>query len=70
MKRDDEVWTLHNIQDIWHGHQQICKGNMAVLLHMYSGFPTEILKQMIVTSLYDITRFSHVTEGGNHKRRA
>ena len=42
---------------------------MAVLLHMHSGFPTEILEQMIVTSLYDVTRVSHATVGGNYKRR-
>ena len=43
---------------------------MAVLLCMCSGFPTEMLEQMIVTSLYDVTTFSHDTEGGNYKRRA
>ena len=43
---------------------------MAVLLHMHSGFPTEILEQTIVTSLYDITRVSHARAGGNYKRRA
>ena len=42
---------------------------MAVLQCMCSGFPTEILEQMIVTSLYYVTRFSHATEGGNYKRR-
>ena len=31
---------------------------------------TEILEQTIVTSLYDIMRVSHATEGGNYKRRA
>ena len=36
---------------------------------MHSAFPTEILEQMIVTSLYDVMRFSHATEGGNYKRR-
>ena len=34
---------------------------------MHSGFPTEILEQMIVTSLYDITRVSHATVGGTIK---
>ena len=29
---------------------------MVVLLCMHSGFPTEILEQTIVTSLYDVTR--------------
>ena len=66
-KREYEVWTLHNIWDIWHGHQQIHRQTMAVLLHMCSGFPAEILEQMIVTSLYDVTRFSHAREGGNYK---
>ena len=69
-KRDNEVQNLHNILDIqcgcWQMHRQI----MAVLLHMYSGFPTELLEQMIVTSLYDVTRVSHATVGGNYKRRA
>ena len=69
-KRDDEVWTLCNIPDIWCGCWWICRQTMVVLLHMHSGFPTEILEQMIVTSLYDVTRFSHTTEGGNYKRRA
>ena len=50
------------------GCWQICRQTMAVLLHMCSGFPAQILEQMIVTSLHDITRFSHATEGGNYKR--
>ena len=33
-------------------------------------FSTERLEQMIMTSLYDVTRVSHATVGGNHKRRA
>ena len=33
-------------------------------------FPTEILEQMIVTSIYNITRFYHAILGGNIKRRA
>ena len=37
---------------------------------MHSGFPTERLEQMILTSLYDITRVSHATVGGKYKRRA
>ena len=69
-KRDNEVWTLRNIQDIQHGCQWICRWTMAVLLHMHSGFPAEILEQTIVMSLYNITRFSHAIEGGNYKRRA
>ena len=36
---------------------------------MHSGFHTERLEQMIVTSLYDIMRVSHATVGGNYKRR-
>ena len=42
---------------------------MAVLPHICSGFPTEILEQIIMMSLYDIMRFSCATEGGNYKRR-
>ena len=42
---------------------------MAVLLHMCSGFPAEILEQTIMTSLYDVMRFSHAIEGGSYKRR-
>ena len=69
-KRDDKVWNLHNIRYIWCGCQWICRWTMAVLLCMCSGFPAKIMEQMIMTSLYDVTRFSHVTEGGNYKRRA
>ena len=43
---------------------------MMVLLHMCSGFPAKLMEQMIVTSLDDITGFSHVREGGKYKRRA
>ena len=63
-KRDDEVRTLHNIWDIQHGHWQMHRQTMAVLLHMHSGFPTEILEQTIMTSLCDVTRFSCVIGGG------
>ena len=42
---------------------------VAVLLCMHSGFPTLRLEQTIVTSLYDVTRISHATVGGNYKRR-
>ena len=48
----------------------MCRQTMAVLLCMCSGFPTKRLKQTIVTSLYDVMRVSHATEGGNYKRRA
>ena len=41
---------------------------MMNLLCMHSDFPTERLEQMIVTSLYDITRVSHAIVGGNYKR--
>ena len=41
---------------------------MAVLLHMHSGFPTKLMEQMIMTSLDDVTRFSHAIEGGKYKR--
>ena len=40
---------------------------MAVLLHMHSGFPALRLEQMIVMSLYDVTRISHATVGGTIK---
>ena len=43
---------------------------VAVPLHMCSGFPTLRLEQTIVMSLYDVTRISHATVGGNYKRRA
>ena len=33
-------------------------------------FPTKLMEQMIVMSLYNVTRFSHVIEGGKYKRRA
>ena len=41
---------------------------MAVLPHMHSGFPPKIMEQTIMTSLYDVMRFSHVIKGGNYKR--
>ena len=69
-KRDDEVWNLCNIWDIWCECWRIRRQIMAVLLCMHIGFPTEILEQMIVTSLYDVTRVSCATVGGNYKRRA
>ena len=43
---------------------------MAVLLHMHSGFATKLMEQMIVTSLDDVMRFSHVIDRGKYKRRA
>ena len=42
---------------------------MKVLLCMHSGFPTKLMEQMIMMSLYDVTRVSHVIEGGKYKRR-
>ena len=67
-KRDDKVWTLSNIWNNWCGCWQMCRQTMAVLLCMCSGFPAEILEQTIMTSLYDVSRFSHVIDGGNYKR--
>ena len=37
---------------------------------MCSGFPTKILEQTIVMSLYDITSVSPVTVGGNYKKES
>ena len=48
----------------------MCRQTIAVLLHMCSGIPAKLMEQMIVTSLYDVTRFSHVIERGKYKRRA
>ena len=45
----------------------MCRQTMAVLLHMCSGFPTEILDQMFVMSLYDIKRVSCTIVGGTIK---
>ena len=67
-KRDDEVWTLPNIWDCQCGCWQMCRQTMVVPLHMCSGFSTERLEQMIVTSLYDVMRVSHATVGGNYKK--
>ena len=53
---------------IWCGCWWVCRQTMAVLLCMCSGFPTKMVEQMIVTSLNDITRISHVIEGGNYKK--
>ena len=68
-KRDDKVQNLCDFRYIWHGHQLMCRQTMAVPLCMCSGFPAKIMEQMIVTSLYDVMKFSHMTEGGNYKRR-
>ena len=40
---------------------------MAVPLCMHNGIPTKLMKQMIVTSLYDIMRISCAIEGGSIK---
>ena len=40
-------------------------GTMAFPLHMCSGFPTEKVEQMIVTSFYDVTMISHAIEEGS-----
>ena len=48
----------------------MCRQTMAVLPCMFNGFPAKLMEQMIVTSFYDVTRFSHVIEGGKYKRRA
>ena len=53
---------------IWHGHWQVCRQIMVVLLCMCSGFPTKMVEQAIVTSLNDVMMFSHVRKGGNCKR--
>ena len=63
-KRDDEVRKLCNFWVIWHGPRRVCGQTMVVSPCMCSGFPTKLIEQMIMTSLYDVTRFSHVIEGG------
>ena len=68
-KRDEEVWSLCNIWYFQHGCRQMCRQTVVVLLCMHSGFPTLRLEQ-IVMPLYDVTRISHATVGGNYKRRA
>ena len=62
-KRDEEVWSIHNIWYFWHGCWWMCRWTVAVLLCMHSGFPALRLEQMIVTSLYDVTRISCATVG-------
>ena len=47
-------------------HRQI----MAFHLHMHSGFPTERLEQMIMTSLNDVTVISHTIWGGKYIRKS
>ena len=69
-KRDEEVWNLHHFWFIWHGCWQVCRQTMAVLLCMCSSFPAKLIEQMLMTSLDDVTRFSHVIEGGKYERRA
>ena len=67
-KRDDKVWTLCNVWDFQCGCWQMQGQTMAVPLCMCSGFPTKRLEQMIVMSLYDVTKISHARVGGNYKR--
>ena len=45
----------------------MCREILAVLLCICSGFPTEILEQMIVASFYDVTRVSHARVSGTIK---
>ena len=40
------------------------QANWTFPLHMHSGFPTEEVVQMIMTSFYDITRISHAIGEG------
>ena len=47
-----------------------CADKLWQFFCMHSGFPTKLMEQMIMTSLYDVTRFSHAIEGGKYKRRA
>ena len=67
-KRDNEVWTLCNIQGFQCGCQWMCRWTVTVLLCMHNGFPADRLEQMIMTSLYDIMRVSHAIVQGNYKR--
>ena len=48
----------------------MCRQIMGFPLHMCSGFPTEILEQMIMTSLYDVMRAFHVILGGKYKKES
>ena len=48
----------------------MCRQTMAVLPCMHIGFPTKLMEQMIVTSLYDVMRISHAREGGKYKRES
>ena len=50
LKRDDQVWSLHNIWGFQCGCWGICRRTMVVPIHMCSGFPTGRLEQMIMTS--------------------
>ena len=68
-KRDNEVWNLCHFRFIWHECQRMHRQTKAVLLCMHIGFPAKLMEQMIVTSLYDITRICHMIEGGKYKRR-
>ena len=48
----------------------MCRRSMVFLLDMHSGFPTKLMEQTIMTSLYDVTRLSYAIEEGKYKRRA
>ena len=65
----NRVWNLCHFRFIWHGHWQVCRQTMAVLLHMRSSFPAKLMEQMIVTSLDDVITFSPAIEGEKYKRR-
>ena len=43
---------------------------LVVLMCMCSGFPAGRSEQMIKTSLCDVTRIFHATEGGNYKKES
>ena len=43
---------------------------MVFPLQMHSGFPTEKVEQMIMTSFYNVTMISHAIGGGQYIRKA
>ena len=53
------AWTLADVQMNYGGSSAYVQW-----------FSAEMLEQLIVMSLYDITMFSHDREEGNYKRRA
>ena len=52
------------------GDARMCRQIMAFLPHMCSGFPTEKVEQMIVTSQNDVTVICCAIEGGMYIRKA